>query len=169
MKRTVRKNVFETNSSSVHTLILAHGDTNVMKVKLEFEPGEYGWGPETLTSCFERADYLWTFLYNAFEKDPEKMETIKGKIQKILGEYGIECVFNAPKDWWCYIDHYTSWYNDSPEDSIFYKMLDDENTLIDYLFNDNTKIYIDNDNNYEADRLNIKHPDCQYEEYVKRN
>ena len=169
MKRTVRKNVFETNSSSVHTLILAHGDTTVMNVKLEFEPDEYGWGQDTLTSYFERADYLWTFLCIASEDKPERLEIIKDKIREILGKYGIECTFIMPKDGFYYIDHYTDWYRDNPEDSILYRMLDDENLLIDYLFNDNTKIYIDNDNECAGDRLKIIYPDCQYDEYVKGN
>ena len=179
MKHTIRKNCFETNSSSVHTLIVAHDNTQIPATKLYFDAGEYGWGQDVLTSFIERASYLWTFFLdmnnNRQNLDMTAINQIKDKISNILKKYNIDCEFIIPNnDSWYYIDHCGDWceYDSekreyAKETSIFYKMLDDENMLLDYLFNDNSKIYIDNDNDFEC--MTITYPKGNYDEYYKGN
>ncbi len=60
--RKIRKGVFETNSSSVHSLTI--GSSNIEKTvdlnqfEVELGSGKYGWGYEELTSWMEKADYF---------------------------------------------------------------------------------------------------------------
>ena len=58
-----RHSLFETNSSSVHTLTLGSAPTTMPFDDENFETiylgsGEYGWGYEKLTIWMEKADYL---------------------------------------------------------------------------------------------------------------
>lgn len=61
--KKIRVSVFETNSSSMHSLSI--GSNKKMGVLDEEKTeeiilgiGEYGWGPENLTTWLEKADYL---------------------------------------------------------------------------------------------------------------
>ena len=61
--KKIRVSVFETNSSSMHSLSI--GSNKKMEVLDEEKTeeiilgiGEYGWGPEHLTTWLEKADYL---------------------------------------------------------------------------------------------------------------
>ena len=61
--KKIRVSVFETNSSSMHSLSI--GSNKKMEVLDEKKTeeiilgiGEYGWGPEHLTTWLEKADYL---------------------------------------------------------------------------------------------------------------
>ena len=65
----VRVSVFETNSSSMHSLSI--GSNKKMEVLDEEKTeeiilgiGEYGWGPENLTTWLEKADYLAVDVIN---------------------------------------------------------------------------------------------------------
>ena len=61
--KKVRVSVFETNSSSMHSLSI--GSNKKMEVldeekteQIILGTGEYDWGPENLTTWLEKADYL---------------------------------------------------------------------------------------------------------------
>ena len=107
--KTIRKGIFETNSSSVHTLVIAHDNPEIPITKLYFSLGEFGWGPELLNSVEERASYLWTYIvdYLAGEESElnwndenfrEDVNRIAHKyadeLSSILSKYDIECEFD---------------------------------------------------------------------------
>lgn len=82
MKMQIRSNVFETNSSSVHTIVFHPTEmsnvvnTNIMKIK----GGQYGRCPqEPLTTIEERLNYLWTAIWDncieGFNFSTDKYET----------------------------------------------------------------------------------------------
>lgn len=56
-----RKGVFETNSSSMHSLAIGVEASDIVDETynvITVGEGEYGWGPEQLTGWLEKADYF---------------------------------------------------------------------------------------------------------------
>ena len=81
--KKIRVSVFETNSSSMHSLSI--GSNKKMEVLDEEKTeeiilgiGEYGWGPENLTTWLEKADYLAVEAINREDEDK------KGKLLEAL-------------------------------------------------------------------------------------
>lgn len=64
MKKQTRKGVFETNSSSVHTITISKNgyDKSIIPEVLVFIFGEFGWEVNKLSSVYEKASYLYTAL-----------------------------------------------------------------------------------------------------------
>lgn len=85
MTINIRNKVFETNSSSVHTLIFHKTDfSNVLDdTYMEIHGGYYGRCPEPpLTTIEERLNYLWTAVWDLhikYEYDKEEWITIVDK------------------------------------------------------------------------------------------
>ena len=49
MKIQIRKNIFETNSSSIHSLVIGNNNENIyenLPSEIHFNGGEYGWENE---------------------------------------------------------------------------------------------------------------------------
>ena len=58
----IRKGVFETNSSSTHSICIAKDAELSIPQTLDFKFGEFGWEKDTLRSTNEKASYLFTAL-----------------------------------------------------------------------------------------------------------
>lgn len=61
--KKIRASVFETNSSSSHSLVFIEIENEIKTIQEDeneyiLGTGEYGWGPETLTEWLEKADYF---------------------------------------------------------------------------------------------------------------
>jgi len=86
MKRQIRSSVFETNSSSTHSIAIprSYEPTN----NVSFYIGEFGWGFEEV----DAADYLYTAIYELSETESEAKEKIK-RLKDILNERGISYHF----------------------------------------------------------------------------
>ncbi len=156
MKITIRRKVFETNSSSTHSISISGKssrdksylsiDPNTNKVKVSF--GEFGWGYEKLSSQLEKLSYLITM---AFETERYELKSIEDfyngegfillndEISKYCNCNGIEI-----NDKICegYIDH------QSTEDYSSLKDFLEQNNIsvIDYVFDNSIQMIIDNDN-----------------------
>ncbi len=81
----IRKSVFETNSSSSHSIVTSDGiDFEVVNIEgdeVKIEPGEFGWGYDVLKTWHGRASYAYTYAKNyGKEKD---IETLK----KVIKDY----------------------------------------------------------------------------------
>lgn len=163
MKRQIRRSVFETNSSSMHSLSITSGviEPNHMSVndedKIEVELGEFGWGYDCYTDQLNKLSYLMTMCTGTCGAtteegfyESESFKKIEDAIREYCGCSGIEIVnANFHTDEWSggkyldydgYIDH-QSMYN-SVDD-----FLADYNTdIIEFVFNPNVKLIIDNDN-----------------------
>ena len=130
MKNT-RVGIFETNSSSSHSLSLGRysyqkpDETNEETIVLG--EGEYGWGYEELTTWMERADYLGV---EARDNEDKKDRLIKA-IHKFYPNVTIEFGDGG------YIDHQSS--------GEVWDECRDEYSLLSCIFGD-TIITIDNDN-----------------------
>lgn len=164
--KLIRNGVFETNSSSAHSLayktskILRGNDWNTPDVtdfsdspyylseiprrykdyKLYEELGEYGWWGDTLTTPQEKFSYLLTGLGEDISSVRE--HPFYTQIEEWLDDLGVCFDKNEYEDgygWDGYIDHQSE-YIVNP--SLFKTKQD----LITYLYNDDLVIYIENDN-----------------------
>jgi hypothetical protein len=82
MKRQIRSSVFETNSSSTHSIAVPRDCKEVNNVI--FSIGDFGWGWEEA----DAADYLYTAIYHNAETESEAKEKIE-KIKSVLEKRGI--------------------------------------------------------------------------------
>lgn len=113
MKRQIRSSVFETNSSSTHSIAIPRHcePTNYVN----FNTDEFGWGFEEV----DAADYFYTAIYETSYTEEELNEKLD-RLKNILDEYGIDYNLREPethiwhdnyenRDYLClddgYIDH----------------------------------------------------------------
>ena len=66
MKRQIRNNVFETNSSSVHTITISNSSPQSIDNYIFFDRGEYGWEWEIYNSSQDKANYLYECMIDLF-------------------------------------------------------------------------------------------------------
>jgi hypothetical protein len=146
----IRKNTFETNSSSTHSIVINTNDKRLPGY-IDFRFGEFGW------ECGDApaANYLYTAIMNNYDKD-EALEWIE-YLKSVLDENGVQYEFETP-EWsvwkyggddrfYCknagYIDH-SSELTDMLDD-----MKADKELLIAYL--SNAGVYTHNDNLYSGE------------------
>jgi len=156
----IRKNVFETNSSSTHSICVTKNNILDNKIThLHFLTGEYGWECNTLNSTHGKASYLYTgILYN------DKTELIK-LIKKILDKNNITYGFEENKKTEYgydngYIDH------GGNLNSFLEEICNDENKLMRYLFSSESFIITGNDNDDYDVEIKV---DYNHDEYYKGN
>ena len=165
MKIQIRRGVFETNSSSVHTLTITKNTNNLkFPKKLIFDSGDYGWEHACLTTPEKKASYLWEGIISVFPDHENKNLTEYNKaiasITKILKSVGVKAVFkyNNPKyeesKWGnCYEfydkdDNVDDGYIDHSSElcTFLYDVCFDKTKLLNYLFSENSYIETGNDN-----------------------
>lgn len=113
MKRQIRSSVFETNSSSMHSIAIPRNCKAVDSV--HFNIGEFGWEWDEA----DAANYLYTAICFNSDSESEVNEKIE-RLKNILNKRGISCEFGDieshiwhdeydNKDYFCldngYIDH----------------------------------------------------------------
>ena len=140
MKRQIRNSVFETNSSSTHSIAISKNPVVAGK-HIRFGIGEFGWEND----CVDTADYLYTAILEQDDRDD-----LLNRLKEILDKHSIEYEFETPiwdkssngeYTWlsYGYVDH-------SYELREFFNIiLSDEDLLIRYLFG-NSNVYTGNDN-----------------------
>lgn len=184
MKIQVRHGVFETNSSSTHSICIAREVVQFDKSKtVRFGIGEFGWEFYTLRSTEDKASYLYTGILSL------EYDDYLDELKDLLDANGIKYEFEEPKyreishgKYLChgYIDH---GYGLS---GFIRAVLKDSNKLISYLFSDKSFILTGNDNsncNVDGDCLmdDVECDECphskmyigkleyEYDEYYKGN
>src|SRR5690348_3254391 len=90
MKQKVRESVFETNSSSTHSICIAKDAEIILPESLHFSFGEFGWEHGSLGSTGEKASYLYTGLVANGRQDDFKA------IVAVLEGAGVEVTFEEP-------------------------------------------------------------------------
>lgn len=139
----IRSNVFETNSSSVHSLCISKEPYEIPINVVDFIPEYYGWdeGSALPTS------YLITALYC------NGMEDMIPRLKGILDKHGMHYVIHQPEKnsyGWCGhcdIDHSNDligFLND---------IMNDEDKLLRFLFSKDSIVYTGNDNDCDADSM----------------
>ena len=150
MRIQIRNNVFETNSSSTHTITIGsdnyldrnlyYGD-NVINVYF----GEFGWEIEEYADFYSRSSYAITLCkYNEdrFNQVVDMISSYFGGLKVLVIQTNgvrIESYDELNTDFAGYVDH-QSWSESA--DEIFAS----SESLYDFLFSDNSYFNTDNDN-----------------------
>lgn len=142
MKTQIRNNVFETNSSSVHTITISNTSPQGIDNYIFFDRGEYGWEWEIYNSSQDKANYLYECMIDLFYHNNSLKEKCN-RIREELALYNVGCDFvevNGDNIFDGYVDH------GSQNEELVNYLLDNPDKLIDYLFNDTSYIATGNDN-----------------------
>ena len=157
MKKQIRKNIFETNSSSTHAVSIFRGSNYVIPERIEIRPGEFGWESREYSSPEAKLSYLYTWIldkcrsyeYNEVTEkyddqyDYKKLKDYQYRIKSKLLDAGVKEVEFDKCNGWCdegYIDHSEELYDDDLETIL-------EGYFLDYVFNPDSYIETGNDNN----------------------
>jgi hypothetical protein len=155
--KKIRKRVFETNSSSMHSLAIIGSDrmskcqlsTTIIdgEEKIVVESGEYGWGYDTLTTPIEKLSYIVTMIpYHNSNVSISESRYFKWLSDMVKDYTGYELSYQSSSSNYYedgYIDHQSTdtlddvWVNDEEEF---------KNNMKNIVFNDKYFIIIDNDN-----------------------
>lgn len=140
--KTIRRNTFETNSSSTHCVTICNSSETYSPITfdntvLEVKPGEYGWEYEFYDDFEDKVSYAYTYAIN--DGTPEDLELLK---EVILENTNIEkIIFTQTEDRWYsngYIDHQSV-----DEAALIFESKD---SLRNFLFNKGSNVLTDNDN-----------------------
>ena len=140
----IRKGVIETNSSSVHCIVLSQsGNRNPFPASLTLRGGEFGWEFDKLTTPEEKAYYLYTAMYCIFTwyDDRSDFDAEVEKLLNVLSDVGI-CAFaeEIKEEDWCSIDH----SEDLPE--FLAEVLSSPENILNFLFSHESYVLTGNDN-----------------------
>lgn len=141
--RTIRSGVFETNSSSTHSICISKAPVEAGNF-INFDIGEYGWENRCVANT---SNYLYTMILsgNDYDEAIEKVEKLKG----ILESHGVNYKFEEPRwnTWDSDYKYLEYGYVDHAYDGQDFvdALLNDEDMLMRYLFG-NSFIYTGNDN-----------------------
>lgn len=128
----IRRNVFETNSSSMHSLSVIGSDRmSTLESKdgiVVVSEGEFGWGYDALTTPKQKLSYLVT----EYSGEEEMIDVIKEAVKDYTG-LSLAVYENDG-----YIDHQSR--------GMISEYITDKQSIIDLVFNDKNVIVIDNDN-----------------------
>ena len=142
MREVVRCGVFETNSSSTHSLSIAHGaeakdELVVEGGVLRIYPGEFGHGPERYYDAPVKASYCLTWAKN--HGGEAALSLLRQVLQEQTGADSVEFVEADDEDYpWGYIDH----QSENKCRAAFV----DATHLADFIFNPKSMLLIDHDN-----------------------
>lgn len=95
MKLSSRNGVFETNSSSVHAIVINRQNMAVNNGSIVVvEPGDYGWEFEEYRTPSQKLNYLWTAIVD----NKENLESWKEYLREALGLSNGVVFVDEPKD-----------------------------------------------------------------------
>lgn len=150
----IRKGIFETNSSSMHSFVLnkkgkwsvdrASFEPHIKKSVLTIDmDGEYGWGPDIITDQYERACYVAV----SSKWDDDGLDSLADLLKSELNVEEVKFAGKKNEDgeYEGYIDHQS------------YGLVSEVGSIRDFIFGDGT-LYIDNDNgcNFEDEYEEIE-------------
>lgn len=160
--RTIRRGVFESNSSSTHSIAISKEKvSDVAGRHVYFGAGDYGWESNCVT---DTASYLHTAI--VCNSNPNEYEEKVNRIKKVLDKYKVKYEFEpveykncdeygfnynyvefaSPNYQWASVDHAGECAD------MINELLSNEDLLIRYLFG-NSCIYTGNDNSNEQEDM----------------
>lgn len=163
--KQIRRNVFETNSSSTHSIAIPKKCDAPNRIS--FSTGDFGWS----FSEVDAINYFYTAIYETSETEMEVLEKIQ-KLKSILKAHDIEYHFTRP--------HGHTWYSDYHHKEYF--SLDDGHIdhgyelrdFVDELLNDEAKllrflggglVFTGNDNSNTEERCFIERNEEYLDDY----
>lgn len=161
-KVVIRKGVFETNSSSIHSIVIGNDGEDIfadLPKTLHFGQGDFGWDPDTYSDTESKAAYLWqAIVYNS--DSVEEANKYKAKIIKTLSRLSVKASFDKieTKTWdgknYCDFEHDNGYIDHSNELKEFIKaVMNDDAILMNYLFSNESSIATGNDNGWDGYEL----------------
>lgn len=149
MKKLIRNSVFETNSSSCHSISIGESDvydsvTPDENGVIKLEPMEFGWEQERYNDPYTKMVYLWIYINDwCSDVEDEFMETFQRVVCNHTGASSVIMVPDESKPEWYrngYIDH------QSVESNDYHHLFYDDKLLKQFLFDSDSWLETDNDN-----------------------
>lgn len=141
--RTIRRNTFETNSSSTHSVTICTASSSFAPIDytgrvLTVEPGEFGWEEDFYSDFLSKASYAYTYAVNYGTE--ENLEELKEVLLEYTNAKEVVLANRDDSAWYGtgYIDHQST-----DEAAQIFETRDD---LKHFLFNDCSNFITDNDN-----------------------
>lgn len=149
-----RQNVFETNSSSTHSISIASGSTADLtdlpyvndEGIVNISTGEYGWEIETYRDCDDRLSYAATYALRNEDYECKEVEMLEEVIREYTKAEIIlfdGCNANTNSESTSFHDH---GYIDHQSIDDAAEIFTSKETLAQFLFNPNSYFETDNDN-----------------------
>lgn len=163
----IRKNVFETNSSSTHSIAIPNHKLAEYPRVVHFGIGGFGWSFEEVNP----ADYLYTAIL-AYYYHPEEREEKLNYLKDVLDRHNILYTMQEPKfETWpeefpgeVWLDTDCGYVDHAGELSEFLEaVFKDEDTLLNFIFNG--LVFTGNDNSYDDERPFVNRTSPTYECY----
>lgn len=140
MKETIRHGVFETNSSSIHTITIMKKAKQSIPDEIYASLQYYGWEFEVYDDPNSKISYLITAIYYIDNNIEEKISLLRSYLNEINVKLNFDSSEAEKYEGEYYIDH---------GDNLggFIKdILNDKNLLYAYLFSESSKVKTGNDN-----------------------
>lgn len=152
--KQIRRSVFETNSSSTHSVVVSAGEfipdmLSVVDGVCEIHSGEFGWGYDRFRDASAKAAYCLTWLKSGMDPTGEKEAMLINVVKRVTGAREVRFVPEFTPETkregdyydWGYIDH-QSLENGGPGAEAFAS----EGYLERFIFHPKSILIIDNDN-----------------------
>lgn len=142
MKQQIRKGLFETNSSSTHSIVIGNNGEDIyanLPEEVYFGGDCFGWEHDVYYDTQSKASYLFTSLVNC------GMNEYIDNIKDILAKWNINAVFeelnkHGDFDSFSYVDH------PYENEELVKSLCENEDLLMNYLFSDGSFVETGNDN-----------------------
>lgn len=132
----IREGVFETNSSSTHSICISKQKVNTFPSSVHFGLETYGWDFNCVT---DTCSYLYSAIMEF--QDTELKDIWLERIKTILAKHDIEATFEtSDKNYWYGVDHVYEL------ESFIDEITQDEDKLLRFLLNFASCVYTGNDN-----------------------
>lgn len=168
--RQERRAVFETNSSSTHSICIVKCRKSelLLPSKLTFHCGEFGWEWMRYSDMDSKASYLYTAILLLYS--PTAIEDLKRRLYDWLAQDGIDADFEEPIRNKRY-DYYENIDIDHVGETREFveAVMHSKNRLYRYLFSENSFVLTGNDNEWDEDCNVDINVDYKHEEYYKGN
>lgn len=157
MKTQIRLGVFETNSSSVHTLTIGKKRVTDIPENVYIYFQNFGWEIDTHSDIQTKLNYIWTGIVNMLSDSNvdqlhAQLEKYIDTINRVLHNSGVKNVrIEMPSEYHNWGGNVYYYVNECIDHGYELKefidmIFDDDETLADFIFGVNSIIYTTNDN-----------------------
>lgn len=145
--KQIRKGVFETNSSSTHSIAIPKEHAKEYPNVIHFGIGEFGWA----FTEEDPADYLYTAILAHYHNPNERAEKLD-RLKAVLEAHDIRYTMDRPIFWDSDVRYLDNGYIDHDEDlgEFLDAVFVDDETLLDFIFYG--LVFTGNDNSDEEQR-----------------
>jgi hypothetical protein len=155
MTAQIRKNVFETNSSSSHSLTMSKGDLTAQPFdkavlregRVYLSKHEYGWEWHRYYGTHSKADYLFTQMFESDTIPSGKPESVTRTLREENENFDMLCrVIEEHTGVKVYVEPGTSGYVDHDSHGVGMELFESEKKLHQFLFSPDSFVQTGNDN-----------------------